>query len=135
MVDENLSARGAYELAAAGGAADVTIFASGSEVEIALDAKAKLDAAGIAANVVSVPCFELFEEQDEAYRNGILGKAKVKIAIEAGIRMGWDRFIGTDGIFIGMTGFGASAPYEQLYKHFGITADAAAEAARKKLGR
>jgi transketolase len=111
----------------------VTIFATGSEVEIALAARDKLQAHGHPTRVVSVPCFELFEQQSAAYKEAIIGKSKVKIAIEAGIRQGWDHFIGLDGIFIGMTGFGASAPIEKLYEHFGITADAAANAAEKRL--
>jgi transketolase len=131
--EENLCAKGAYELATASDEAAVTIFATGSEVEIALAARDKLQAHGHPTRVVSVPCFELFEQQSAAYREAIIGKSKIKIAIEAGIRQGWDRFIGLDGIFIGMTGFGASAPIEQLYEHFGITADAAAKAAEKRL--
>jgi len=124
---ENLSAKGAYELAAAeGGDAKATIFASGSEVEIALDARDMLQAQGIPTRVVSVPCFELFEEQDKAYREKVLGDAPVKIAVEAALRLGWDRFVGSDGAFVGMTGFGASAPAKDLYKYFGITADAVA---------
>ena len=133
-VAENLSAKGAYELAPAeGGEAKVTIFASGSEVEIALDARDILQKEGTPARVVSVPCFELFEEQDKAYREKVLGKAPVKVAVEAAIRLGWDRFIGSDGAFVGMTGFGASAPAEDLYKYFGITADAVAKIARDRV--
>jgi len=130
---ENLCARGAYELAAADGDAEVSLFATGSEIEIALAAKALIERAGYAARVVSVPCFELFAEQSADYQAEIVGSARVKIAIEAAVRQGWDRFIDTDGIFVGMTGFGASAPYEQLYKKFGITAEAAAEAALSRL--
>lgn len=133
-VAENLCRLGAYELAAAeGGEAAVTIFATGSEVEIALGARALLQGHGHPTRVVSVPCFELFFQQDEAYREKIIGKAKVKVAIEAGIRQGWDPIIGTDGIFVGMTGFGASGTIEQLYKHFGITAEDAAKAAKARL--
>ncbi len=130
---ENLTARGAYELAAARDDAKVTIFATGSEVEIALAAKAELDKRGHAARVVSVPSFELFFRQDAAYRAGVIGGAQVKIAIEAGIRQGWDAIIGSDGLFVGMTGFGASGRIEDLYKHFGITAEAVVAAAEKKL--
>ncbi|UUP17495.1 Transketolase 1 [Nitratireductor thuwali] len=133
-VEENLCARGAYELAPAGDDAAVTIFASGSEVEIAVEAKRQLDERGHPARVVSVPCFELFEEQSEDYREAILGQTPVRIAIEAGIRQGWDRFIGSDGVFIGMTGFGASGPAPDLYKHFGITAEAVVQAAEARLG-
>lgn len=130
-IAENLSSKGAYELSASDGDADVTIFATGSEIEIALAAKDLLK--GVSVRVVSVPCFELFEQQSESYRHGILGSSKVKVAIEAGIRMGWDSFIGTDGIFIGMHGFGASGEIGDLYKHFGITAEATADAVRKAL--
>ena len=129
FVENNACARGAYEIAAAESDAEVTLFASGSEVEIALAAKALIDAAGHPARVVSVPCFELFEAESEDYKAEIIGNAPVKVAIEAAVRLGWDRFIGPDGIFVGMHGFGASAPYEELYRKFGITAEAAAEAA------
>ena len=131
--EENLCARGAYELARASDDAVVTIFATGSEIEIALAARGKLEAHGHPTRVVSVPCFELFEQQSKDYQAAIIGKSKVNIAIEAGIRQGWDRFIGREGIFIGMHGFGASGPYEKLYEHFGITADAAAAAAERLL--
>ncbi|MER8392797.1 transketolase [Mesorhizobium sp. M1340] len=133
FVAENLSSRGAYELAAASGEAAVTIFASGSEVEIALAAREALEKHGHATRVVSVPCFELFDKQSADYRSRTIGNAPLKIAIEAGIRQGWDHFIGTDGIFIGMTGFGASGTIEQLYPHFGITAEATVKAAEARL--
>ncbi len=132
--DENLCARGAYELAASKGA-KVTIFATGSEVEIALNARGILEGKGVPTRVVSVPCFELFEQQDEAYKKATIGDAPVKVAIEAAISLGWERFIGPDGIFIGMKGFGASGEINALYKHFGITAEHAAEAAEKKLAK
>jgi len=131
--DANLSARGAYQLAPARGDADVSIFATGSEVEIALGAKKLIEAAGRKARVVSVPSFELFADQSADYQAEIIGTAPVRVAIEAAIRMGWDRFIGADGIFVGMKGFGASGPYEQLYEKFGITAEAAAKAALDRL--
>ena len=131
-IQENMCAYGAYDLVPASDAA-VTIFASGSEVEIALETAERLVAADHAVRVVSVPSFELFEEQSQEYKQAILGHSPVKIAIEAGVRQGWDRFIGNDGIFIGMSSFGASAPYKDLYNHFGITADAAFEAAQTKL--
>jgi transketolase len=132
-VEENLCRYGAYELAPAGGAAEVTIFATGSEVEIAVAAKKLLDGNGYSTRVVSVPAFELFELQSDEYKAKILGKSKVKVAIEAGIREGWDRFIGNDGIFIGMKGFGASGKIEDLYPHFGITAEATAKAVDERL--
>ncbi len=128
---ENLSGRGAYVVVSPDTPSEVVIFASGSEVEIAIAAKEALDKAGKPARVVSVPSMELFARQDKAYQAGVLGKETVRIAIEAGVRQGWDRFIGVDGTFIGMTGFGASGPAEQLYKHFGITADAVVQAATK----
>jgi transketolase len=131
---ENLSARGAYEVAAADGAAQVTIFASGTEVGIALGARDILQGKGVPTRVVSTPIWELFEQQTPAYRAATIGKAKVRVAVEAAVKQGWERFIGEDGVFIGMTGFGASAPYERLYKEFGITAEATAEAALKALG-
>ncbi len=127
--DENLCARGAYEIASSDKPAEVVIFASGSEVEIAIAAKDALDKAGKPARVVSVPSMENFEAQDQGYKAKLLGSEKHRIAIEAGVRTGWDRFIGTDGTFIGMTGFGASGPAELLYKHFGITSDAIVKAA------
>jgi transketolase len=134
FVAENLCARGAYEFAAAeGGQAAVTIFATGSELEIALGARKVLQEHGHPTRVVSVPCFELFASQDEAYRKKVLGSAGLKMAIEAGIREGWDALIGSDGLFVGMKGFGASGTIEQLYPHFGITAEAAAKAAEARL--
>ena len=127
--DENLCARGAYVVAGSDTPSQVVIFASGSEVEIAIAAKTELDKAGKPARVVSVPSMENFERQDAAYKASVLGNESTRIAIEAGVRTGWDRFIGVDGTFIGMTGFGASGPAEQLYKHFGITAEAVVKAA------
>jgi transketolase len=132
---ENLTARGAYELRAADGKAEVSIFASGSEVSLAVEAKSALDKAGIPTRVVSVPCMDLFFEQKEDYRREVIGTAKVRIGVEAAIRMGWDEIIGADGAFVGMTGFGASGPAKDVFKHFGITTDAVVNAAKAKLGR
>jgi len=127
----DLSAKGAYELLAAeGGEAQVTIFASGTEVGVAVAARDILQAKGKPTRVVSTPCWELFDKQDAAYRASVIGKAPVRVAVEAGIRMGWERFIGETGKFVGMKSFGASAPFERLYKEFGITAEAVAEAAQ-----
>ena len=98
-------------------------------MEIALGARKLLQGHGHPTRVVSVPCFELFAAQDESYRRKTIGKAGVKMAIEAGVREGWDALIGSDGIFIGMKGFGASAPYKDLYRHFGITPEHVANAA------
>ncbi len=129
---ENLSAKGAYELIAADNA-KVSIFASGSEVELAVKAAAELNGKGIATRVVSVPCVELFQEQPDDYRKAVIGTAPVKIAAEAAVRQGWDYFIGNDGDFVGMHSFGASGPAKDLFKHFGITSDAIVAAAEKKL--
>lgn len=121
--EENMCGHGAYVLSDCDGEADASIFASGSEIEIAMEAQKALAEKDIKARVISVPCFELFEKQSTEYKADILGSAKVNVAIEAAIRMGWDRFIGSDGVFIGMDSFGASGPYKELYEKFGITAD------------
>ncbi len=131
-VNENLSAKGAYEIAGAENA-KVTLLATGSEVEMALQARDLLKADGIAARVVSMPCWDLFEEQSETYRDSILGPGTVKVAVEAAIGQGWERYTGNDGAFVGMSSFGASAPYKDVYKHFHITPEAVAEAARTAL--
>ncbi len=131
--DENLCARGAYELAPAKGDAKVTLIASGSEVSIALEAKARLEGEGIPARVVSAPCLDLFDQQSIEYKKQILGEGTVRIAIEAAGGYGWERYIGLDGAFIGMQSFGASAPITDLYQHFNITADAAVAAAKERL--
>jgi transketolase len=130
----NLCATGGYEIAAADGAAEVSIFATGSEVSIAMEAKTLLAARGIPTRVVSVPCFELLASQADSLRRAIIGNAKVNVGVEAAIRQGWDAIIGSDGAFVGMSTFGASAPYKDLYKYFGITPEAVAAAAIKKLG-
>ncbi len=126
-VKENLCARGAYEISPANGAAAASIFASGSEVSLAVGAQKILAEKGVAARVVSVPCMDLFFEQDEAYRRAVIGDAPVKVAVEAAVREGWDAIIG-DGPFIGMKGFGASGPYKAVYEHFHITPQAVADA-------
>ena len=131
--DENLSAGGAYELAAAEGEAQVSIFATGSEVAIAMEARNLLKAEGIAARVVSVPCMDIFYDRPETERAAVIGNAPVKVAVEAAIRQGWDAIIGTDGVFVGMHSFGESGPYKKVYEHFGITAKAVAERARVAL--
>ncbi|HEX4197920.1 MAG TPA: transketolase [Caulobacteraceae bacterium] len=131
--DRNLSARGAYELHPAEGEAQVTIFASGTEVAVAVAAREALQAAGVGTRVVSTPCWELFEAQDASYRIETIGASPVRMAVEAGVRQGWERFIGEDGAFVGMTGFGASAPADRLYREFGITPEAVAAEAKAKL--
>jgi transketolase len=127
-------ARGAYELVAAQGEAKVSLFASGSEVEIAVAAQKQLAERGIGARVVSVPSLELLLQQPEDRQTAVIGNAPVKVAIEAAVRWGWDAVIGHDGVFIGMHGFGESGPYKELYKHFGITAEATVNAVLKRLG-
>lgn len=109
--------------------AQVSLFATGSEISIALDAQKKLEEAGVPTRVVSVPSFELFLARPAAERAAVIGDAPVKVAVEAAIRMGWDAIIGSDGGFVGMEGFGASAPAKALYAHFGITAERVAEIA------
>jgi transketolase len=135
FLDSNRCAAGAYEIAAADGKADVSLFATGSEVSIAVEAKKLLAVRGVSARVVSVPCFELLLEAKDSERRAVIGDAKVKVGVEAAMRQGWDAIIGSDGAFVGMTGFGASAPYKDLYKHFGVTAEAVADAAARKLGK
>jgi transketolase len=132
--NDNPCAHGAYELVAAQGEAKVSLFASGSEVEIAVAAQKQLAERGIASRVVSVPSLELLLAQPAERRKAIIGNAPVKVAIEAAVRWGWDAVIGQDGEFVGMHGFGASAPAKDLFKHFGITAEAAVNAAVKRLG-
>ncbi|MCC3246443.1 transketolase [Methylocystis sp. WRRC1] len=127
-VDENLSAKGAYVLREPAGGRDVTILATGSEVEIALAGADALAGQGVKAAVVSMPCWELFEAQPADYRAKVLGAAP-RVGVEAAVRLGWDRWLGERSMFIGMSGFGASAPAAELYKHFGITAEAVADAA------
>ena len=116
-----LRARGAYEISAAEGEARVSIFASGSEVSVAVAAQGLLEARGIAARVVSVPSFDAFYDQPEAYRRAVIGSARVRVGVEAGVREGWDALIG-EGPFIGMRGFGASAPSSRAlpaFRHHG----------------
>ena len=131
--DENRSAHGAYELAPAEGAAQVTLFASGTEVAVAMAARDLLQAEGVGTRVVSTPCWELFETQPPDYRFETIGASPVRVAVEAGVRQGWERFIGEDGGFVGMSSFGASAPFERLYREFGITPEAVAGEAKAKL--
>ncbi len=130
---ENRSARGGYVLAEADGPRAVTLIATGSEVAIAMAAREALLGEGIQAAVVSLPCWELFSLQDDAYRAGVLGTV-LRVGVEAASGFGWERWLGADGIFIGMNGFGASAPFEELYKYFGITSDAIVAAVKRRLG-
>jgi transketolase len=134
--EHNRCAVGAYEIVPAEGpVATVSLFATGSEVSIAVEARKYLRQKGVFARVVSVPCFELFLAQPDAVRRAVIGTAPVKVAVEAAVRQGWDQIIGTEGAFVGMSTFGASAPYKDLYRHFGITPEAVADVALGKLGR
>ncbi len=120
-VSSNQSARGAYRLKSADSLRKLIIVATGSEVEIALGVAAVLEQKGIGSDVVSMPCWELFDAQDGAYRDDIIPRDVLIVSIEAGIRMGWERYTGRDGLNFGLDGFGASAPIEALYDHFGLT--------------
>jgi transketolase len=132
---ENLSARGGYVVAEAlAGPRRVTLIATGSEVSVAAEARAVLEAEGIGTAVVSLPSFELFEAQPRVYRDAVLGPANgVRVAVEAAVSFGWDRYLGSRGDFVGMPGFGASGPAEELYVRFGITGEAVAARARALL--
>ena len=131
-VVENLCTKGAYEISPAEGSAAVSIFASGSEVSLAIAAQQLLKGRGISSRVVSIPCMDAFFEQPEDYRRSVIGSAKVKVAVEAAVRFGWDAIIG-GGPFIGMKGYGESGPYKDVYKFFNITPEAVAEAAAAQL--
>jgi transketolase len=130
---ENLAARGGYVLLPAEAPRRVSLIATGSEVSIAVEARAQLEAAGIGTAVVSLPCTQLFDAQPAAWREEVLGPTALRIAIEAATGYGWERYTGMAGAVIGMTSFGASAPAPDLYRHFGITADAVVRAVRAKL--
>jgi transketolase len=131
---ENLSRRGAYVLAqASGGARRATLLATGSEVALAMKARDLLQSERVPTAVVSMPCWSLFEDQDEAYRAGVIGRGTVRVGVEAAVRLGWDRYIGEDGGFVGMRGYGASGPEDQLFAHFGFTPENVAAEVRKRL--
>jgi transketolase len=137
---KNLTAMGAYVLAEAEGRRQAVLMASGSEVAIAMEARAALQQEGIGTRVVSMPSFELFLRQDPAYRRKILPAGPVRVAIEAGVRQGWDQFLFGElgreakAHFVVMSSFGASGPYDQLYTHFGITAEATVAKTKALLG-
>ena len=118
---QNLCKFGAYIISPHVGDLQVTIFATGSEVAISLAAQNMLHEKNIGTRVVSIPCWEIFDQQSERYKSSLLDNSSLKIAVEAGIKQGWEKYIGRDGIFIGMQSFGASAPSDDLYQHFGIT--------------
>jgi transketolase len=130
----NLAALGAYVVVEPAGARDVTLIATGSEVSIALQAAKLLTEQGVRAAVVSAPCFELFGQQSREYRAKVLGRGP-RVGIEAAVEGDWRRWLGDDGEFVGMTGFGASAPAEALYREFGITPEAVVSAAKRSIER
>jgi transketolase len=130
--NENLSAYGGYILRENAGNRQVTLMATGSEVEIALQAQEQLAQHGIVAAVVSIPCWRLFDQQSHSYRRAVLGENVLHVAIEAACSLGWEKYIGSEGLFIGMKSFGASAPYKDLFSHFGITAQAVVDAVLSK---
>jgi transketolase len=132
--DENLSAKGAYVVTEPEGGRDVTLIGTGSELALAVAAAKTLVGEGIKAAVVSMPCWELFERQSKSYQDAVMGRAP-RVGVEAAVEFGWRKWLGEEGIFVGMRGFGASAPAPDLYKHFGITAEAVASAARKLAGK
>lgn len=133
-VSENLCAKGAYRLKIADAARQVVIIATGSEVHVALDAAAKLEGQGIGVDVVSMPCAELFDAQDAAYRDELLPTDALLVSLEAGATHGWERYVGRDGLMLGIDRFGASAPAEALFDYFGLTPDKVAMAIRNRLG-
>jgi len=132
--EDNLCAKGGYVLAEGeGGERKVTLLATGSEVEIALNARDTLQGEGLSVAVVSMPCWELFDQQDESYQQETLGPGTIRVAVEAAVRMGWDKYIRNHGGFVGMDGFGASAPAGQLFEHFGITAETVVKEVKARL--
>jgi transketolase len=137
LAPANGVAKGAYVLVdAAGGIPEVILIGTGSELSLCVSAHEKLSAEGVRSRVVSMPSCELFDEQDKSYREAVLPPSvTARVAVEAGIRQGWDKYIGTSGRFVGMTGFGASGPYQQLYQKFGITVDHVVAEARSAAGK
>jgi transketolase len=132
---ENLTGRGAYRLASAKAARRAVLVATGSEVEVAQGAAALLEADGIGCDLVSMPCWERFEEQGAAYKADILPDGVLKVSVEAGVTLGWERYTGADGLNIGVDRFGASAPIEALYDYFGLTPAKVAARVKERLAR
>jgi len=130
--DDNLSAKGGYIAVEAEYVRQAVIVATGSEVSVAIEARALLEAEGIGTRVVSLPSFELFAAQSADYRNSVIPRDSVTVGVEAAVGFGWDKILGDDGVFVGMTGFGASGPQNELFEHFGITAEAVAETVRRR---
>ena len=130
---ENMCSKGAYVLKSTSENADVSIIASGSEVEIALEAQEKLKSININSKVISVPCFDLFRNQSENYKDEILGKDTFKISIEASSTTGWKSIVGRNGVTLGLSTFGKSAPYKDIYKLYNLTSDEIVKAVKKKV--
>ena len=133
--DQNRSAKGAYRLVAATAAKQVVLLATGSEVQLAVEAAKSLEADGIGADVISMPCWELFEAQDETYQGSLIPRELLAVSIEAGTTFGWHKWTGRDGLNIGIDRFGLSAPAEELFEYFGLTAEAIVARIKAKLGR
>jgi len=132
---KNMSRLGAYEIIETKTIPEVTLIASGSEVQIAIDAQKKLENININSKVVSMPCQELFDKQSKEYREKIIDKESIKISIEAGSILGWEKYVGPNGISLGMKSFGKSAPYKKIYEHFNLTSDNVVKLTRKMLGK
>ncbi|MEK9554856.1 MAG: transketolase C-terminal domain-containing protein, partial [Gammaproteobacteria bacterium] len=132
--NENLTQKGGYLLKNVRGGRDITLIATGSEIAIALEAAQVLESQGKQVAVVSMPCWELFDQQSDQYRQSVLGTAP-RIAVEALTGFGWDRYLRTQDAFIGMNDFGASGPAPELYQHFGITKEAICETAERLMQR
>ena len=135
LTNKNMSSLGGYELKKNNSSPEVTLIASGSEVQIAIDAFNKLQNIGIKSKVVSMPCQELFDKQSQEYKEKVIEKNSIKISIEASNIFGWEKYVGTKGISLGVESFGKSAPYSKIYKHFNLTADNVVKTAKKMLDK
>ena len=133
LTTKNMSSLGAYEIKKTNSNSQVTLIASGSEVQIAIDAQKKLQNENICAKVVSMPCQELFDKQSEEYKEKIIEKNSIKISIEAGSIFGWEKYVGSDGISLGIRSFGKSAPFNKLYENFNLTSNTVTKIAKKML--
>ena len=130
-----MSRLGAYEVIKTKAVPDVTLIASGSEVQIAIEAQKKLKNININSKIISMPCQELFDEQLKEYREKIIDKKSIKISIEAGGVFGWEKYVGPNGISLGMKSFGKSAPYKKIYEHFNLTSDNIVKLTKKMLNK
>ena len=128
-----MCSKGAYVLKKTSENVDVSLIASGSEVEIALEAQEKLKNLNISSKVISVPCYDLFQNQTEHYKNDVLGKDTFKISIEASSQSGWKQIVGKDGVALGLSTFGKSAPYKDIYKLFNLTSDEIVKTVKAKV--